>query len=212
MTAQPGRVFLVDARGGGEVADDLAGAGLHPACGSYCGPRWFCALLRHEAHPPAHDPRPIWQRVVDTLGRRGFGAFVPSVAVERRHARRRTVRQVPLFGPRYAFVRFDRCDEPGWRNAWHTDGVQRIVGGERPEPLPAGVVEAMLAEGWAKPITRDLAPALMAAGAEVRITDGPMVDQAGVCLWDDGTRVRVLLSLLGRKVPATLGRELVAAR
>lgn len=178
---------------------------FHPACGSYAG-AWFVALLRpgdHERDPG--DTRPLWQRVRDRLERRGFAAFCPVVPVERRHARRVVLRQEPLFGARYLFV---RAEGAAWRHAWHVPGIARLLGSQpaRPDPVPERLMAEMLSAGWAGPITTDLAPMLLEAGAEVRITDGPLTDQRGICRWSDGKRAAVLLSLFGRDVVVRLAQ------
>jgi transcription antitermination factor NusG len=111
--------------------------------------------------------------------------------------------------PRYVFLRFD-VHADAWRRAYGSRCI-RIFGPtpERPAPLPPGVVEAWQAEGLDRPIMRDLAPDLIAAGAEVTLAAGPFADHRGVCLWDDGKRVRVLLSLMGAEVPASVPRAQV---
>jgi transcription antitermination factor NusG len=164
-------------------------------CGSYSGPRWYCATTGPGREALAQD----------RLAHLGFAAFLPLVAREVRHARRVAVVMRPMF-PRYVFVRFDVAADP-WRRAYAARCV-RIFGAtpERPAPLPAGLVERWQAEGLDRPIMRDVAPDLIAAGAEVTLSAGPFADHRGVCLWDDGQRVRVLLSLLGGQVPASVPR------
>ena len=164
-------------------------------CGSYSGPRWYCATTG-----PGREA--LAQARLEHLG---FAAFLPLVAREVRHARQVAVLMRPMF-PRYVFLRFDLAADQ-WRRAYAARCL-RIFGPtpEQPAPLPLGVVEAWQAEGLDRPIVRDIAPDLIAAGAEVTLAAGPFADHRGVCLWDDGTRVRVLLSLMGCQVPATMPR------
>jgi transcriptional antiterminator RfaH len=186
------------------VSDESQGAGFTRPCVSYGADpwRWFCLLVAPRCEVVARD----------ALDAAGFGAFVPLVTVIRRHARREEARQVPAF-PRYLFARLD-LSTPGWTRVYRLprSGVLRVIGArpEAPTPLPVGAVERLQAAGWDRPIGEDLAPALLEAGADVRVTDGPLVDQLGVCQWSDGTRVRVLLSLLGRQVPTMLPLHQVA--
>ena len=186
------------------VADSEAGTDFTRSCASNGGDpfRWYCLLLAPRAETAARD------RLEDA----GFGVFLPLVTIIRRHARRREARQVPAF-PRYLFVRLDVA-APGWTRVYRLpgSGVLRIMGPrpETPAPLPAGTVERLQAAGWDRPLGADATPALIEAGADVRVTDGPFVDHHGICQWSDGTRVRVLLSLLGRQVPAVLPLRQVA--
>lgn len=168
-------------------------------CGSYSGARWYCA----ETGPGRES------LATDRLQHLGFAVFLPLCIREVRHARRVEVVQRPLF-PRYLFLRFDVGADP-WRRAYASQCV-RIHGPtpEQPTPLPAGMVERWQAEGWDKPLARDLGPELIAAGAHVALTAGPFCDARGVCLWDDGTRCAVLLSVMGRQVQANMPREQVA--
>lgn len=174
------------------------GSGFTLACGSNSDERWYCATTA-----PGREAL-----AVDRLEHLGFAAFLPLVAREVRHARRVEIVERPLF-PRYIFLRF----APGgqrWRQAYGARCL-RIFGAtpERPTPLPPGLVERWQAEGLDKPLMRDLAPELLQAGARISITAGPFCDHAGVCLWDDGTRVAVLLSMFGTETRATLPRRMV---
>jgi len=176
-----------------------AGDDFTLSCGSYSGLRWYCAETGPGRESLAHH----------RLQHLGFATFLPLCIREVRHARKIEVVQRPLF-PRYLFIRFDVGAE-AWRRAYAAQCV-RIHGTtpERPTALPAGMVERWQAEGWDRPIARDLGPELIAAGATVAIGAGPFCDRRGICLWDDGTRCAVLLSVMGRQVPTTLPREQVA--
>jgi transcriptional antiterminator RfaH len=117
----------------------------------------------------------------------------------------------PLF-PRYLFVAFDKHRQR-WRAIHSTRGVQRLFssGPETPMPVPHGLVEAIRAGEAERLVVQDMVPAFIAAGAAVRVTDGPLVNHRGVCRWDAGTRVRILLSLFGRETEVTLPRQQVTA-
>jgi transcriptional antiterminator RfaH len=94
-----------------------------------------------------------------------------------------------------------------WRAINGTRGVARIVcNGDRPMPVPDGVVAALQARTNADGSINWL-PSLEVGGS-VLIADGPFVDLVGTLehLGPDG-RVRVLLSLLGRPVTVSLPQE-----
>lgn len=190
----------VDIAGIRAVSVAQAGRGIiHPPCGSRSRHRWYCAAThsRHEI-----DAR-------DVLERKGFAAFVPTALVPIRHARKTTMAVRAIF-PSYLFVMLD-LTEFRWRQAAHSTWVRHLFGApEQPTPLPVGLIEKMMALGFDRPIVDDMTPALIAAGADVRITDGPFLDHSGVCQWDDGTRCRVLLSILGRELEVTLKRRQIA--
>lgn len=171
---------------------------IHPSCDSRGGLRWYCAA--------SHYRREIDAR--DGLEAKGFAAFVPTALVAIRHARKTTMALRPVF-PGYLFVALD-LDDRHWRNAAHSRWIGRLFGPpERPIPIPVGLIETMIRVGFDRPITEDIAPALIAAGAAVRIADGPFTSFDGICQWDDGTRIRVLASIFGRSVPVELDRDQV---
>lgn len=147
---------------------------------------------------------------LDHLRRQGFSAYLPQYRASRRHARR--VEQVarPLF-PRYLFVALDPEGAP-WRAVNSTVGVSHVVcHGERPTPVPAGVVETIRArEDAAGMILLDATPELQ-PGDTVRIQDGPLGDLTGVFeSRSDEERVTVLLTLMGRQVRVRVPAETVA--
>lgn len=126
-----------------------------------------------------------------------------------RHARQlRTVRD-PLF-PTYMFVALDIGRER-WRVINGTFGVASLImAGETPEPVPPGVVEQLIDytdEGGLIRFDRDLRE-----GQSVRVVSGPFSSAIG-CLerLDANGRVRVLLDIMGGKVPALLDRGALEA-
>lgn len=155
---------------------------------------------------------------VQTLPRRELGAalqlqaqqfrsFVPAIFRTVRHARKlRTVR-APLF-PRYMFVVLD-LDRDRWRSVNGTFAVAGLVmEGDRPCPVPHGVVEALIDltdQAGIVRLDRGLAP-----GTQVRVLAGPFVDAIGRLerLGSDG-RVKVLLDIMGGTMGVTLDRALL---
>jgi transcription elongation factor/antiterminator RfaH len=149
------------------------------------------------------------------LHRQGFRTFLPRLTKTVRHARKTRTVQAPLF-PGYLFTPLDP-DRRQWRPINGTFGVQGLImEGDRPQPVPAGVVEAILAltaaPGSADWETVDWAPRLE-PGGRVRILTGPFADQLGTLRsLDDHGRAMVLLEIMGATRTLTLeSRTLFAA-
>jgi transcriptional antiterminator RfaH len=116
----------------------------------------------------------------------------------------------PLF-PRYLFVSLD-IERERWRVINGTVGVVHLVcHGDRPAPVPAGVVEEIRArEDESGAVV--LAVPSFRRGAALRITHGPLAEQTGLFeQMADQERVVLLLNLLGRDIRVTVPREAVAA-
>jgi transcription elongation factor/antiterminator RfaH len=144
------------------------------------------------------------------LRQQGFETFLPKQARTVRHARRIRVTLGAYF-PGYLFVHLD-LDRDRWRSVNGTVGVAHLVGrGERPSPVPEGVVEALVAAVDERQV---LAGPLLRAGQTVRVVAGPFADALAVIeRLDEAGRVRVLLQVMqgGAILPLTLKRELLAA-
>jgi transcriptional antiterminator RfaH len=173
-----------------------------PECGCHSGRSWYCVRtdLRREVE------------VRDRLEEQGFGAFLPLIIAMR--AVRPGVREaaaVPAF-PGYLFAAFDvKADR--WRSILYTRGVKGIFSAhpEHPSRVPREQIERLLALGYDRPIVEDPRPALIQAGARLRVTDGPFADEQGVCLLDDGKRVRLLMDILGGQRSVTVPRSVVSS-
>ena len=133
--------------------------------------------------------------------------FLPKRQKTVRHGRKLSTITAPFF-PRYLFVILD-LERQRWRSVNGTFGVSSLVmGGDRPIPVPHGVVESMLevadVDGLLQ-LRSDLK-----VGAAVRVTSGPFTEQLGILdRLDDSCRIRVLLEILGRQVPVCLSRSQV---
>ena len=165
-----------------------------------CGDeRWYVArsLARQEA------------RAEFQLLLQGFRTFLPRMTKTVRHARKlRTVNSAVF--PTYMFVMLD----PGrdrWRSVNGTFGVASLImGGETPQPVPFGVVEQLLDytedDGLLR-LDRDLRE-----GQSVRVVSGPFANAFGrLERLDANGRVRVLLDIMGGKVPAAIDRSALEA-
>lgn len=167
--------------------------------GSLCGSRWYVVytLPRMEATAQAH------------LERQGFEVFFPRILVTRRHARKIESVRALLF-PRYGFVRLD-LERNRWRSVNGTIGVAGFVmSGERPQPVPPGIVETILASTDAQGLA-SFAGGLK-PGDQVRLVAGPFSGELGVLArLDDKGRVELLISCMNGMVRLKVCRELLAA-
>jgi transcription elongation factor/antiterminator RfaH len=143
------------------------------------------------------------------LQNQNYHVYLPRRNKTVRHARK--LKMVPAaFFPRYLFIALDLAVDQ-WRNVNNTFGVcSLIMAGEQPRPVPQGVVEAMIAatdsEGLLS-FERDLK-----IGDQVRFLAGPFADRLGTIeRLDDIGRVRVLLDIMGGRVPVRLPRAHVIA-
>jgi len=139
----------------------------------------------------------------------GFRVFLPRISKTARHARRLRTVHSAIF-PTYMFVILN-LGRDRWRSINGTFGVgSLIMAGETPQPVPFGIVEQLLDyvddQGFVR-FDRNLRE-----GQSVRVTSGPFVNAIG-CLerLDANGRVRVLLDIMGGKVPALLDRSALEA-
>jgi transcription elongation factor/antiterminator RfaH len=139
------------------------------------------------------------------LGAQGFRTHFPQIQKTVRHARQlRTVR-APLF-PRYLFLILD-LNRDRWLSVRSTIGVSSLFTcGDRPVPVPKGVVEALIMRTDEANLTRFDVDLTM--GQMVRILSGPFADFVGTLeRLDAAGRVRVLLTMMGSTVPVALHRS-----
>lgn len=141
------------------------------------------------------------------LERQGFEAFFPRMWETRRHARRTETVRAFMF-PRYGFARFDpQLDR--WRSINGTMGVSGLVmAHERPQSVPHGVVEGMVAATTEDGITvLDLG---LKEGDPVRLVSGPFSGELGVLeRLDARGRVALLLSVMNGSVRLRICREML---
>lgn len=162
--------------------------------------RWFAvnAQAKREA------------RAQRQLENQGYYVYLPRRQKTVRHGRKLVTVLAPFF-PRYLFVSLD-LTEHRWRSINSTFGVSSLVmAGERPCPVPCGVVEAMIAATDSNGLL-SLSVDRLAEGSKVRLLAGPFAEQIGILdRLDDSGRVRVLLSVMGGSVPVQITSDLVAA-
>jgi len=161
-------------------------------------PRWYAVHTR-----PHHEVTAARQ-----LLQQGFEAFLPLHWKTVRHAR--CFRDVKAaFFPRYLFTRLDLTRQR-WRAVNGTFGVASLVmEGERPMPVPHGVVEDLAALADREGILQ-LGPALR-IGQRVRVLSGPFADRVGeLRSLGERDRVQVLLDVLGGQVSVSASSRVLA--
>lgn len=139
-------------------------------------------------------------KALANLRNQGYRAYLPRYLKWRSHARRREQVPAPLF-PRYLFVALD-VTRDRWRSIRSTMGVCDLVAvGDRPAPVPPGVVEEILAQEDSRGYVTISRRTPFHKGAPLRVVDGAFADCVGLFEYeDDDERVIVLLELLGRQV------------
>ena len=157
--------------------------------------RWFLV------HTQPHNER----KAELHLGAQGFRTHFPQIQKTIRHARQLRNVRAPLF-PRYVFVILD-LGRDQWLSVRSTIGVSSLFTcGDRPVPVPQGVVEALIARTDEAGLA--LFDAGLTAGQTVRILSGPFADFVGTLeRLDAAGRVRVLLTMMGTAVPVMLHRS-----
>ena len=139
------------------------------------------------------------------LGNQDIFSFLPLREKTRRHARRIETVRVPFF-PGYLFVSLDLTRDR-WRSVSGTIGVVRLVmQGDRPAPVPFGVVESLKDACDSNKVIRW--KSALTPGQAVRVVKGPLADLLGelVNMTESG-RLRVLLNIMGRQAPVVLSEE-----
>lgn len=151
------------------------------------------------------------QKALFNLRRQGYNVYLPKYLKKRSHAGLTDWVSRPLF-PCYLFIELD-VDTVLWHSIRSTIGVSKFIcSGDRPSPVPDGIVEAIIGredENGHVGLSRN---ELFKKGQAVEISDGPMVDTSVIfeCV-DDRDRVIVLMDLLGRQVRVSVPLEAVKA-
>lgn len=164
--------------------------------------RWYVV----EALPRSEE------RAALNLRRQGMQVYLPRYRKRRRHARKVELVPAALF-PGYLFVALD-VEQAAWRKVNGTFGCRQIVcEGERPAPLPRGVVRSLRAQEDADGFIQlgSLAEGFR-RGDRVRILAGPLAERMGlVDSITDAERVVLLLDMLGRRVRVQVDSDLISA-
>lgn len=178
-----------------------ARSSMEPPCGAMSKIRWYVVQTHRQAE--------MW--ATQNLARAGYDPYCPTIEEYRRDPVVKTMSRIvaaPMW-PGYILVPFDR-DGQSWYPITKAEGVRCILGVSplRPTPISTAFVDAIIAAADERRIIRAL-PEPFAIGSELTITEGPFADQKGVCLWSSATRVKVMMSVFGGQVEATLDRKAV---
>jgi transcription elongation factor/antiterminator RfaH len=143
------------------------------------------------------------------LQRQGFRTFMPQIIKTVRHARRTRTLKAALF-PRYLFTPLDPDSAP-WRCINGSLGVvSLIMAGDRPRPVPEGVVESLAALADDSGVV-DFG-ARLEIGRSVRVVKGPFADHLGRLIHLDGQgRAHVLLEIMGAPRTVTISGGALAS-
>ena len=158
----------------------------------------------------AHTQPNSETKAIFNLSRQGFTSYLPRFHARRRHARKVESVIRPLF-PCYLFV-YLNMEHDRWRSVNGTYGVKSLIAnGDRPLPVPVGVVESFKAREDKLGVISLQNPTFY-CGQRVEILEGPMKMRAGYFRRMSGEeRVLLLLDLLGREVDVTIPLSSVAA-
>jgi transcription elongation factor/antiterminator RfaH len=159
------------------------------------GERWYAV------HTMPHSER----RAQIQLENQKFRTFLPKRLKTVRHARKSRTVHAPYFA-RYLFVALD-LSKHQWRSVNGTFGVSALVmQGEKPNAVPHGVVEALIAASNERGILN--IGQCFEIGQSIRLAVGPLADQLAILdRLDDSGRIRVLLNILGRQVSVSMHSE-----
>jgi transcriptional antiterminator NusG len=112
--------------------------------------------------------------------------------------------------PGYVLVYMDLNDE-AWTVVKGTPGVTAFVGATKPVPLSQSEVDKILHTGAAAGAPAAKAQVQFTLGESVKVTSGPLSDFDGeiVDVNPDQQKLKVLVSIFERQVPAELGFDQV---
>ena len=143
------------------------------------------------------------------LARQGFETFAPMERRTERTGSRFRTSDRPVF-PGYLFVAFD-IGRTGWQRVNATQGVARLVSfGNRPAPVPAGLVEGLATRFGAGDAD---ASTDLVEGTERSLVSGPFAGLVGrIDAIEPDRRVHLLIEVMGRQTRlkvdmADLGRS-----
>ena len=162
--------------------------------------RWF-AVQTHANHE---------HKALHHLGNQGFVSFLPMYrrAIKSSKGGGKSFGRAAFF-PCYIFVEFDpRRDR--WLSVNNTIGVKSLVmQGEKPLPVPHGVVEQLQAMTDDRGYLR--LGADLGVGDDVRVMDGPFAEMMGRIERLDGKhRVQILIEMIHGRMAVSMPRDKVA--
>ena len=161
------------------------------------GDRWFAV----QSQPRREEGAQM------LLNNQGYRTFLPRIKATRSHARKIENILAPFF-PRYLFIILN-MQRDQWRSVNGTFGVSRLVmQGERPLPVPNGILEPMIACADERGLMHFDAGHKLHVGQRVEIMTGPLARQIGEIERLDGCdRVELLLEFMGQATRVKVSSE-----
>lgn len=152
--------------------------------------RWYVARTNRSREQLAEEH----------LNRQAFRTFLPVLPRTRRRNGKFHTRLAPVF-PGYIFVNLD-LERDRWHSVNGTFGVGYLIAsGDRPTPVPPGVVEVLKVAFDTSNLREEPLPAFT-VGDKVELTTGPFANMVGELLeTSSGGRVKILLEVMGRETP-----------
>jgi transcription elongation factor/antiterminator RfaH len=134
----------------------------------------------------------------------GFDVYQPLMQKYVFHARKKTLKKVPLF-PNYIFVNSDDTEIELFKVKW-CHGIRRmLIDNNNPVPISAGFIDMLKAiESQGEGVIKK--PVDYEKGEHVRVMSGPMKDVIGIFeSWDsDEGRVRILVEIVNQQAKVVL--------
>ncbi len=134
----------------------------------------------------------------------GFDVYQPYMQKYVFHARKKTLKKVPLF-PNYIFVNSEDAEAELFKVKW-CHGVRRLlIDNNNPVPISAGFVDMLKSiETQGEGVIKK--PVDYEKGELVRVMSGPMKDVIGIFeSWDsDEGRVRILVEIVNQQAKVVL--------
>lgn len=143
--------------------------------------------------------------VQNNLLEQGYDVYLPRFKKIRRHARKVDEVLSPLF-PRYVFVGMD-LEHTQWRSINGTRGVSYLLMSDlvTPSVVSSRVIDDLKSQEIEDGIVTIDSLMTFVSGDKVRVLDGVFKDHiASFEHFDERSRVRLLLSFLGRDMQITL--------
>lgn len=157
--------------------------------------------------------KPFCEMVAENgLRNKGFQPFNPKVYTQKIVRGARTWTERPYL-PGYIFIRFDPVEDVTWPTINCVRGIQTLLYSAHEKPAPIrDVAMAVLLDrcNGDRVKAEDIDAALLKVvpiGSDVRVAEGPFEGFVGKVTWSDRDRVRVVLSLFGRKTPTLLSSK-----
>ncbi len=149
--------------------------------------------------------RPQYEAIAGVnLTRQGFDYYCPKY-LSKQANKPSSIK--PLF-PRYIFIFIDQF----WSSILGTRGISKVLlNGDGPATLDAKIISDLKSREK-NGLVQLVPPSKFQVGDKVKVSEGPLVGHVLICeSMLPHERVRVLMELLGRKVPVVLDEKVLTA-